>query len=106
MYSFQLDFISAEKVLNYEWILFYPCSYMFAMWDAFKDADGSQLRPFTYMPFVCGAIFVTVAIFYSTDRFYLGEKLGPIFLPILSLIPGLLVGFLIKWLLDKEKAQT
>lgn len=101
MYSFQWDFLKANNSLNFEWVLFYPCFYMFAMWDAFKEADGPTLKRFTYMPFVCGAIIVTVAIFYSTDRFYFGRHLGPVFFPILSLVPGLMIGFLIKWVLEK-----
>lgn len=100
MYSFQWDFLNASKCLNYEWLLFYPCCYMFAMWDAFKDADGPTLKRFTYVPFVSGAIFVTVAIFYSTSRFLFGHLIGPIFFPLLSVIPGLIIGFILKIVLE------
>jgi hypothetical protein len=32
--SFQGDILSAIKITNYQWLMFYPCLYFFAMWDA------------------------------------------------------------------------
>ncbi len=28
---------------NYQWLMFYPCLYFFAMWDAFKEAGGGKI---------------------------------------------------------------
>ncbi|SEI04193.1 hypothetical protein SAMN05192559_10855 [Halobacillus karajensis] len=31
---------------DYQWLMFYPCLYMFAVWDAHKDAGGGK-EPFS-----------------------------------------------------------
>lgn len=36
---------------NFKWIMFYPCLYFFAMWDAFKDAGGGNNLSLTYLLF-------------------------------------------------------
>lgn len=40
LYSFQGNIREAIEATNYQWLMFYPCLYMFAMWDAYKDAKG------------------------------------------------------------------
>jgi hypothetical protein len=102
LYSFQGNIREAIETTNYQWLMFYPCLYMFAMWDAYKDAEG-ETPPYSYLPFVFGAYFVTIGLIYSPS-FKLGQTLvGPVWLPILSLIPGLLVGNFIKCLLMRFK---
>jgi hypothetical protein len=34
--SFHGEIVSAIEQTNYRWLMFYPCLYFFAMWDAFK----------------------------------------------------------------------
>lgn len=95
LYSFQGNIKEAIEATNYQWLMFYPCLYFFAMWDAYKDSKGGN-SPYSYLPFVFGAYFVTVGLMYSSS-FKLGTiLLGPVWLPILSLIPGLLIGYFIK----------
>jgi hypothetical protein len=102
LYSFQGNIREAIEAANYQWLMFYPCLYMFAMWDAYKDAQG-ETPPYSYLPFVFGAYFVTMGLIYSPS-FKLGQILiGPVWLPMLSLIPGLLVGNFIKGLLMRFK---
>jgi hypothetical protein len=102
LYSFQGNISEAIEATNYQWLMFYPCLYMFAMWDAYKDAKG-ETPPYSYLPFVFGAYFVTIGLMYSPSL-KLGQILfGPVWLPILSLIPGLLVGSLIKCVLMRAK---
>lgn len=39
-----------EKVIvqtDYQWIMFYPYLYFFAMWDAYKDAGGGK-KPYSF----------------------------------------------------------
>lgn len=104
LYSFQGKITEAIETTNYQWLMFYPCLYMFTMWDAFKDAEG-ETPPYSYLPFAFGAYFVTIGLMYSPSL-KLGQLLlGPVWLPILSLIPGLLVGNFIKWLLIRIKFQ-
>jgi len=104
LYSFQGNIREAIEATNYQWLMFYPCLYMLAMWDAYKDAEG-ETPPYSYFPFVFGAYFVTIGLMYS-PTLKLGQILfGPVWLPILALIPGLLVGNLIKCMLMRIKVQ-
>ncbi|KPC98981.1 hypothetical protein LR69_02817 [Geobacillus sp. BCO2] len=82
--------------------MFYPCLYFFAMWDAFKDAGGGR-TPYSFLPFVVSAYFVTVGLMYSTHVMVGGVFFGPIWLPILAVIPGLFIGWLLQFLLLKWK---
>lgn len=102
LHSFQGHIKEAIEAANYQWLMFYPCLYMFSMWDAYKDAKGEN-PPFLYLPFIFGAFFVTIGLIYSPS-FKIGQLLiGPVWLPILALFPGLLVGNLIKYLLIRFK---
>jgi hypothetical protein len=47
-----------------------------------------------------GAYFVTIGLMYSPNLFF-GKSCGPIWLPMLSLIPGLAIGFIIRSMLLK-----
>jgi hypothetical protein len=98
LYSFQGNTREAIEATNYQWLMFYPCLYMFAMWDAYKDAEG-ETPPYSYLPFVFGAFFVTISLMYSSSLKFGQILLGPVWLPILCLFPGLLVGNFIKCML-------
>ena len=95
MYSFLWEIDKAFQVINYQWLMFYPCLYMFAMWDAYRSALNEQIKG-SYLPFVFGAYFVTVGLMLSPKIKLFDVLLGPVFLPMLFLIPGLLIGFLLK----------
>jgi hypothetical protein len=75
---------------------------MFAMWDAYKDAEG-ETPSYSYLPFVFGAFFVTISLMYSSSLKFGQILLGPVWLPILFLIPGLLFGNFIKCMLMRIK---
>ncbi|MDQ0230786.1 hypothetical protein [Metabacillus malikii] len=109
MASFLGDIDKAFQVVDFQWLMFYPCLYMFAMWDAFKDAEG-EVSKYSFFPFVFGAYFITVGIMYSPIAKINGVKLGPVWFPMLSLIPGLLVGFIIwgilKWINKNKKVKS
>ena len=66
MLSFQGDIEKAIVQADYQWLMFYPCLYFYAMWDAFKDGGGGK-DPFSFLPFVFSAYFVTVGCIYSSD---------------------------------------
>lgn len=102
LYSFQGEIQKAIDVTNFQWLMFYPCLYMFAIWDAYRNADG-EVNSFSYIPFVFGAFFITIGLIYSTSIKIFGVKIGPVFLPIISLVPGLLIGFIIYKLVIKYK---
>lgn len=94
IYSFTGEIQKAIDVTNFQWLMFYPCLYMFAMWDAYRDAKG-EINPYSYIPFVFGAFFITIGLIFSTKLKIMGTVLGPVILPILSLVPGLTIGFII-----------
>ncbi|TCJ02298.1 hypothetical protein [Cytobacillus praedii] len=97
MLSFLGKISEAIQIIDYQWLMFYPCVYMFAMYDAYKFA-GDNTSPFSFFPFAFGAYFVTVGLMFSTKLTIFGVLFGPIFLPMLFLIPGLLVGFLFRYI--------
>ncbi|WP_338452608.1 hypothetical protein R4Z09_12470 [Niallia oryzisoli] len=99
MYSFLGKISEAYGVVNYQWLMFYPCVYMYAMYDAYKFAEGVNPR-LSFVPFAFGAYFVTIGLMYSPNIFF-GISFGPIWLPMISLIPGLGIGFIIRYLLIK-----
>ncbi|KAA9023840.1 hypothetical protein [Niallia endozanthoxylica] len=96
--SFHGEVKQALEVTNFQWLMFYPCLYFYAMWDAYKAA-GKQ-SSFMYLPFVFSAYFVTVGLIFSPKITIFGKLLGPVWLPMLFVIPGVLVGFIIKILLQ------
>ncbi|MBN6888776.1 hypothetical protein ACUXCC_003933 [Cytobacillus horneckiae] len=99
MLSFQGDIQGAILKADYQWLMFYPCLYFFAMWDAFKD-DKKSMSRYAFLPFAFSAGSVTIGLMYSSDFKLFGLLLGPVFLPMLFVLPGLIVGFLIWYLLS------
>jgi hypothetical protein len=96
MYSFLWEIDKAFEVINYQWLMFYPCLYMFAMWDSYRHAMPEEEK-YTYLPFVFGAYFVTVGLMISSKVSIFNIQLGPVFLPMLIFLPlGLLIGYLIR----------
>ncbi|CAM4394161.1 hypothetical protein [Paenibacillus tarimensis] len=105
MDSFQGDTLAAVRHTNYQWLLFYPCVYMFAIWDGFKDAGGGRTSPYAAFPFVFCAFFGTTGMFYS-DRFrFMNILLGPVWLPMAAAFLGVGFGFLLKAMLDRRYNQ-
>jgi hypothetical protein len=102
MLSFLGKTAEAANVIDYQWLMFYPCLYMFAMWDAFKMAQDKEKR-YQYIPFAFGAYFVTIGLMYSPLVYVNGIFIGPVFLPMIFLIPGLGIGFIIQYLIIKFK---
>jgi TM2 domain-containing membrane protein YozV len=97
-YHFEIEEAIAET--NYLWLMFYSCLYFFAIWDAYKDAGGGK-KPFAFLPLVFSAYVVTLGTIYSPSFTIFGYLIGPMWLPILSLPIGLLLGGLIQWILLK-----
>ena len=100
IYSFQGEIENAIYHTNYQWLMFYPCLYTFAIWDAYKDAGGGR-TPFSFLPLVAAAYFTTVGLIYSPTLKIMGVLLGPVRLPILFCLIGLCVGMIIKIILTK-----
>ena len=104
MYSFLGEINQAEAIVNYQWLMFYPCVYMFSIWDAYRTAMTTEEK-YAFLPFVFSAYFVTVGLMVSPKVSILGIHPGPVFLPMLFLIPGIFVGFLIKYVVKMKKDE-
>lgn len=100
LFSFNGDIEKAIRHTEYQWLMFYPCVYFFAMWDAYKDAGGGK-EPYSFLPFVFSAYFVTVGLVFSSKVKLFGILLGTVWFPMLCVVPGVLIGILLKRLLTK-----
>lgn len=102
--SFRGDTALSVQQVDYQWLMFYPCVYMFAVWDAFKDAGGGR-SAFAAIPFVACAFLGTVGIMYSPKLKLLGVLPGPVWLPIGFAMIGLLLGAALKRWLSRPRGS-
>lgn len=93
--SFHGEISATINHAEYQWLMFYPCLYFFSMWDAVKDAGGGK-DPFSFFPYVFTAFLVTVGVIFSTNLKLLGVLFGPVWLPILFVTPGVIIGNIIR----------
>jgi len=103
IHSFLGEMQAAIDQADYAWLMFYPCIYLFAIWDAYRDAGGGD-QPFIYIPFVFAAYFGTIGVIYSSIFTVFGYSIGPIFLSIIGMIIGYGIGLLIKRFIHIKKA--
>jgi hypothetical protein len=95
--SFKGNTHTSINEIDFQWLMFYPCLYFFSMWDAIKDAnEGVKSSPLLFLPFVFSAYFVTVGLIYSSEVTIFHVFLGPVFLPMLCVIPGIITGLIVK----------
>lgn len=99
--SFHGKIHEAIEQTNYQWLMFYPCLYFFAMWDAYNDAEGES-NAYAFMPFVFSAYMVTVGLVLSPTFTISGYLIGPMWLPIMFLPVGLAIGGALRWILLKR----
>ncbi|MFC0558128.1 hypothetical protein [Halalkalibacter alkalisediminis] len=85
----------ANETVDYQWIMFYPCIYLFSMYDAYRDAGGKDV-PYSAIPFAISAYTGTIGVIYSHTFAISGHILGVIWSPILFLICGYLIGMIIR----------
>jgi hypothetical protein len=99
----------AIMVVDYQWLMFYPCVYVFAIWDSYHDAlvlCNQEGGSYVSIPFVVAAYITTIGLIYSSVSLPLIRMpLGPVFQPIIFMIVGFGVGILIRnFLRTKEKS--
>ncbi|MCM3571302.1 hypothetical protein [Neobacillus mesonae] len=100
--SFNGEIKKAIDYTEYQWLMFYPCVYFFVMWDAYKDGGGGK-EPYSFLPFVFSACFVTIGLMYSSRVKLFGVLLGTVWFPMLFVIPGVGIGLVLKALFKKAK---
>jgi hypothetical protein len=106
MLSFHGHIQEAIQQTDYRWLMFYPCIYMFAIWDAYRDSPGEK-APFSYIPYVLSAYTVTVGVIYSNTFKVSGVLLGPVWLSIIVCILSIFAGLyiqkiLIRWITENS----
>ncbi len=97
--SFHGEIGDAIKHADYQWLMFYPCLYFFSMWDAVKDAGGGKAS-YSFLPYVFAAFFVTVGLIFSSNVTIFGVLLGPVWLPMLFVFPGVIIGVIIRGIIN------
>jgi hypothetical protein len=100
--SFHGEIESAIELTNYQWLMFYPCVYLFVMWDAYRDAGGGK-EPFAFLPFVISAYLGTIGVVFSNHFQIFRTTWGPIWLSILFLLIGVGIGFILKRVLVSNR---
>src|SRR5690625_206052 len=95
MKSYLGDISAAIEHADYLWLMFYPCVYLFAIWDAYKDAGGSG-NPYMFFPFVFSAFLGTIGVIYSSIFSINGCFIGPVVLSIIGMIFGFIIGLVIR----------
>ena len=98
--SFNGNIQQAIESANYQWLMFYPCIYMFAIYDAYRDAGGDKVS-LSFLPFVVSAYTGTIGVIYSAKFTIFGVLLGPVFLPILFFVLGVTIGYILRVVLLK-----
>ena len=88
----------AMQQANYQWLMFYPCVYLFSIWDAYRDGI-KQEKSLLFLPFAISAYVETIGVIYSQTFRVNGILLGPIFLPMICIFLGLGLGFVIRHVL-------
>ncbi|MFA4885320.1 MAG: hypothetical protein WC601_06045 [Desulfotomaculaceae bacterium] len=99
--SFRGDTKTAAEQTDFQWLMFYPCIYMFSLWDAYRDA-GVKNVSFAYLPFVFAAYLGTIGIIYAANIKFMGKLIGPIWLPIIFMLIGTGLGFLLRYFLVRK----
>jgi hypothetical protein len=100
--SFKGEINLAIEQTNYQWLMFYPCLYMYAMWDGYRDASETKAG-YSFLPFVFAAYSETIGVIYSSKLKIFGIIMGPIWLPFIFLPLGLGIGFATKIILHHFK---
>ena len=96
IYSFQGKIMEATNSTNYQWLMFYPCIYLFAIWNACYDAGGNEI-PLLFLPFTISAYAGTIGVIYSNTFTIKNIFLGPLWLMLCFSLIGLGLGFIIRF---------
>lgn len=99
--SFHGNTGEAVRMTNYQWLMYYPCVYIFAIYDGYKGAGGGN-KPYSYIPFVFAAYFGTIGVIFSSSLEIFGILWGPIWLSLLFLWMGAGIGMLVRKILMKK----
>jgi len=100
IYSFHGQTLEAMNLTNYQWLMFYPCIYLFAIWDAYRDAGGNEV-PLLFLPFTISAYSGTIGIIFSNTFMINNIFPGPFWLMLCFSLIGFGLGFVIRLIVLK-----
>ncbi|WP_265444498.1 hypothetical protein [Acetivibrio straminisolvens] len=101
IYSFVGNIQEAINNSNYQWLMFYPSLYLYVMWDAYKYAKGDH-SPMDSLPYVFAAYLGTVGIVYSASFNINGIFFGPVWLTLIFMVIGIIIGCSIQKQINKR----
>ncbi len=90
IYSFHGEFSLASEVANWNWLLFYPCIYIFGAAESYYQAHLKENQSFAgarFIPFILAAMVGTIGTIYG-----LRWGLGPIFNGLIGMGVGAIIG--------------
>ena len=99
MQSMEGDIQSAISHIQYNWYLFHPGFYFFSLWDVYKKSGA---KPYAYVPFVSAVYAMTTGMFLSEKARIFGRLWGPIWFPLLCLLPGVSIGYILQRFMKKN----
>ncbi|WLD94592.1 hypothetical protein [Alkalihalobacillus sp. AL-G] len=99
--SFQGKIEEAIHTADYQWLMFYPCMYLYALWDTYYDAHNGDPPKYSFFPFVFAAYFITIGVMYSPVFKISGVLFGPVWLPILFCFIGIAIGQVLQKIFQK-----
>jgi len=109
IFSFLGQIDEAIHQTDFQWLMFYPCLYLFAIWDAYRDAYRETMKeslaPYIFLRFVMAAFLGTIGVVYSSTFSLFGVRFGPVWLPIICLIFGVFLGYLIEVWMEKRQIK-
>lgn len=95
------DVTASLATVDFQWLMFYPCIYMYAIWDAYRD-QAAKSAPFSYLPFAVAAFTGTIGVIYSQQFKFMGILIGPVWLPIIFMLLGVGIGSFLKLMLVRK----
>jgi len=99
--SFRGDIAASLATVDFQWLMFYPCFYMYAVWDAYRDATSDRAL-FSYLPFASAAFTGTIGVIYAQQFRFMGVLIGPVWLPIIFMLLGMVIGSFLKYMLVRK----
>jgi len=91
IYSFHGQTREAVNSTDYQWLMFYPCLYLFAVWDAYSDA-GKDEKSLLFLPFALSAYAGTIGVIFSRTLTVENIFLGPFWSMLCFSLAGFALG--------------
>ncbi|WP_438448787.1 hypothetical protein [Gorillibacterium sp. sgz5001074] len=90
-YTWLFDIPQSQRIINYEWLLFYPCVYVFGIFDAYHDCCQDLERPYPRLlvvPFFASSFIGTILVVLSSGPVQVLslDRIGPVFVGVILML--------------------